>query len=73
MERHQRIEEINLLREEIVMLTQRLEECKKKISMYQDDTLNTGNKESILIRAWRFFTTEPDWFGNKYKSALKID
>jgi hypothetical protein len=73
MERQKRIEEINLLREEIAMLIQRLEQCKKKLSMYQEDTLNTCNKENILIRALRFFTTEPDWFGNKYKSAFKID
>jgi hypothetical protein len=58
MERQQRIEEINLLRDEIAMLTRRLEQCKKKISMYQENTPSEGN---ILTRFWRFITTEPDW------------
>lgn len=60
MEQQRRMEEMELLRGEITMLTHRLEECQKQLIMYHDVSLNSceGN---ILTRFWRLITTEPDW------------
>ena len=65
MERQKRTEEMDLLREEISLLRHKLEQCQRKLLMYQQDTPCEGNKENILKRMWKFFTTEPKWFGSR--------
>jgi hypothetical protein len=60
MERQQRIEEINQLREEISLLRHKLEQCQRKLLVYHEIRLNKS-EGNMLSRFWRMITTEPDW------------